>query len=206
MKEARVAGVILAGGLARRMGGGDKTLLPLAGRPLLAHAVERLRPNVGALAVSANGDPARFSAFGLPVIADTMPDYPGPLAGVLAGVKWAAECGGVDHIVTVAGDTPFFPADFATQLLAAGAGRADTIAVAASAGRRHPVFALWPVALAGDLEAFLREGETFRVAAFIARHRAVTRDFPVAGSDPFFNVNTPADLAAAEKLFAGATG
>lgn len=199
-----IAGIILAGGLARRMGGGDKPLAPLAGRPLLQHGVARLSTQAGPLALNANGDPARFGHFGLPVVADTIEGFAGPLAGVLAGMEWAANAG-ARHIVTVAGDTPFFPGDLVARFVAAVAGQPEAVAVAASNGRRHPTFALWPVDLASDLRNALVDRNERRVAAFIDRHPHVEVDFPLqeaAGMayDPFFNVNTPQDLQEAERL------
>jgi molybdopterin-guanine dinucleotide biosynthesis protein A len=200
-----IAGIILAGGLSRRMGGGDKPLGRLAGRPLLEHVIARLTPQVGPLAINANGDPSRFSAFGLPVVADTVAGFAGPLAGILAGLEWAAANATAHRLVTVAGDTPFFPGDLVTRLAEASEERPDTIAVASSNGRWHPTFALWPVELATTLRTALVDRDQRRVQAFIERcdHVAVDFAFPrVAGMayDPFFNVNTPDDLAEAERL------
>jgi molybdopterin-guanine dinucleotide biosynthesis protein A len=199
----RAAGVILAGGLARRMGGGDKALRPLAGRPILARVVERMRPQVEALAINANGDPARFAAFGLPVVADTVEGFAGPLAGVLAAMRWAAPQG-FDHVASAAGDTPFFPADLVARLDAARGPR-ERIAVAATTdpGRgglsEHPTFGLWPVDLADDLEAALR-ADMRKVIVWASRHGCARAVFDDAGEMPFFNVNTPEDLAEAERL------
>jgi molybdopterin-guanine dinucleotide biosynthesis protein A len=200
-----IAGIILAGGLSRRMGGGDKPLRPLAGRSLLDHVVARLKPQVGALAINANGDPARLSAYGLPVVSDTMEGFAGPLAGILAGMEWAAAGTSAEQFASVAGDTPFFPHDLVGRLKEATKGEPRTIAVATSGGRMHPTFALWPVGLAAALRtALVEEGER-RVAAFIARHAHVEVDFAfprAAGAihDPFFNINTAQDLAEAERL------
>src|SRR6185436_2052358 len=144
-----VTGVILAGGLSRRMGGGDKGLLELAGRPMLAHVVCRLRPQVGAILVNANGDPARFAPLGLPVVPDTVGGFVGPLAGVLAGMRWSAvNAPDARWIVTAAGDAPLLPGDLVAQLAAAVASRPGAIALAQSHGELHPVIGLWPVALA----------------------------------------------------------
>jgi molybdopterin-guanine dinucleotide biosynthesis protein A len=192
-------GVILAGGLAARMGGGDKCLAPLAGRRLIDHVTARLAPQVAALALNANGDPARFAALGLPVIADPVPDRPGPLAGLLAGLDWAAGLG-VAALVSVPGDTPFLPRDLVARLQAA-AGPAG-VAIAASpdaAGRlrAHPVCGLWPVALRGTLRAALAAGAR-RVLPWAEAQGARFAAFDAGPPDPFFNVNTPADLAAAE--------
>ena len=200
-------GLILAGGLARRMGGGDKPLAPLAGRTLLDHVVERLAPQVGTLVVNANDDPARFAGFGLPVVADTVEGRPGPLAGVLAGLRWL-ETHRPDArvLVTVAGDTPFLPRDLVARFAAALAGRdPGTIALAGHAGSTHQVVAAYPPALADALEDDLRSGAARKVMAWIERHPYVVVDFPDEGGiDPFFNINTPEDLAEAERALAGA--
>ncbi|HKM62211.1 MAG TPA: molybdenum cofactor guanylyltransferase MobA [Acidisphaera sp.] len=187
-------GVILAGGAARRMGGVDKALLPLGGRKLLAHVIARLAPQVSVLAVNANGEPARFAAFGLPVIGDNVPDRPGPLAGVLAAMEWAAAAGAV-RVLTVPADAPFLPADLASRFDLALAGR-EAIAIAASGGRTHFVAASWPVALASDLRAALGRGER-KVETFQDRYTRVMASWDVANGDPFFNVNTPDDLRTA---------
>lgn len=197
----RVAGLILAGGSGRRLGGADKARVLLAGRPLLAHVLARLAPQAAPIALSANGDTARFAAFGLPVL----PDPPGlegegPLAGLLAGLNWAAG-EGAEAVLSVAVDTPFIPADLAQRLAkAAGPGPEHPAlahpALATSAGRAHPACALWPVALRGALGAALGTG-TRRLGLFAAQCGAVKVAF--AGEpDPFFNINTPAELAAAE--------
>jgi molybdopterin-guanine dinucleotide biosynthesis protein A len=197
--ERRPVAIVLAGGLARRMGGADKALLPLAGQPLLAHVIACLRPQTRALALSANGDPARFAAFGLPVLADPLPGYPGPLAGILAGMRWAAGLGATE-ILSAPTDTPFLPPDLASRLAAAREREAAPIAAAASNGRVHPVIGLWSVALAAALEADLRRGER-RAGAWSASRGMVAVDFP-AVDDPFSNVNDPAGLAAAEARLA----
>ena len=195
-------GVILAGGQARRMGGGDKGLLKLGGQSILAHVMARLGPQVEELAINANGDPARFAHTGLPVIPDSIGGFPGPLAGVLAGLDWAAarraRC-----IVTAAADTPFFPEDLVPRLLLAAEGMDCPLALAATreGGRpnRHPTFGLWPVALRDDLRAALQAGVR-KVVQWTDRHNGRIAEFPVTRLDPFFNVNTPGDLAAAEAL------
>ena len=192
--------VLLAGGLARRMGGGDKPLRVLGGRALLAHVLDRIRPQVGAVALSANGDPARFAAFGLPVLADALPGQPGPLAGVLAGMRWAAALG-VAEVLSVPTDTPFLPPDLVARLAAARRAGGMPIACAESLGRTHPVVALWPAALADALAAALREGKR-SVAHWAAGQGVVSVAFEAAGGDPFFNVNSPEDLAEAEALLA----
>ena len=189
-------GVILAGGRATRMGGGDKSLRVLGGAPILARVIDRLRPQVAGLALNANGDPARFAEFGLPVVADSVEGFAGPLAGVLAGLDWAAG-EGAEAIVTAAADTPFFPDDLAARLQEAAAGMADPLVLAASPEGRHPTFGLWPVALRDDLRAAL-EGGLRKVVLWTDRHGGRVAEFPSGTPDPFFNVNTPEDLARAE--------
>lgn len=188
MNRADTFGVILAGGLSRRMGGGDKPLRPLGGRPMLAHVIERLAPQCADLAINANGDPARFAEFGLPVWPDTVPGNPGPLAGILA----AMESSPLPWVVTVTGDAPFLPPDLVARLHGAGA----ALACAASAGRVHPPVGLWPRRLAGELRAAILDGER-RVGAWAARHGVAVVEWE---GDPFLNVNTPEELAAAERL------
>ena len=200
-----VAGIILAGGQSRRMGGGDKTLLALGGRTLLDHVVARLAPQVGRLALSANGDPARFGNPGLPVLADTVQGFAGPLAGILTGLEWAAAHTAGKALATAAGDTPFLPKDLVERLATAAADNPGAIAVASSAGRRHPTFALWPLGLHDALRHFLVEEDNRRVSAFIERHGLVEDEFPALSAgedviDQFFNINTPDDLAVAERL------
>ncbi|MCV2883037.1 molybdenum cofactor guanylyltransferase MobA [Actibacterium sp. XHP0104] len=190
-------GVILAGGRSTRMGGQDKATLRLAGRPMLAHVRDRIEPQVAGLAISAGPDPARFADAGLPALADAGDQ--GPLAGILAGLDWVADQGGA-HMVSVAVDTPFFPCDLVPRLLLASEGAAP-IAMAASDGRLHPVFALWPVALRDDLRAALGEGQR-KVRHWAQGHGIAQADFAVSGVDPFFNLNTPQDLARAEALLA----
>ncbi len=193
------AAVLLAGGTARRMGGGDKSLLPLGGRPILAHVVERLQPQVSALALNANGDPARFAGWALPVIPDAIAGYPGPLAGIHAGMVWTRET--LPHMLEILSaptDLPFLPIDLAECLHAARlAGGAD-IVIAASGGRTHPAIALWPVALAEALHHGVVHEGLRKVTDFQGRYRVVTVDFPLTDVDPFFNVNTPEDLEQAQ--------
>lgn len=200
----RPVAVLLAGGLARRMGGGDKPLQLLGGRTLLDHVLGRIRPQVGALALNANGDPARFAAWNLPVLADTLPGNPGPLAGVLAGMRWAARLGAAD-VLSVPTDTPFLPADLLVRLDAARHAAAVPIACAASFGRTHPVAALWPAALADALEAALLDGVR-KIEAWTAGQGVVSAGFDPTGHDPFFNINSPDELHAAERLLAGLQG
>jgi molybdopterin-guanine dinucleotide biosynthesis protein A len=199
-----VAGVILAGGLARRMGGGDKALLEVAGRPLLAHVIERLAPQVDALVLNANGDPSRFARFGLPVVPDTVEGFAGPLAGVLAGMRWASALGH-EQVVSAAGDTPFFPVDLVARLRAAQGDQPIAMAATDDPERglsEHPTFALWPVRLADDLEKSLTEGRMRKVIVWTSRHGCARAVF--GGAEfPFFNVNTPEDLAEAARIASG---
>jgi molybdopterin-guanine dinucleotide biosynthesis protein A len=192
-------GVILSGGLARRMGGGDKPLVEIAGRPILQHVIDRLKPQCGLLAINANGDPARFARFGLPVVADGVEGFAGPLAGVLAGMDFGAARGAA-HVLTAPGDTPFLPADLLSRLQEARTRTGAEIAVAASNERTHHAVALWPVARRADLRRALVEEDERRVSAFIARFAYVTIDWPAEPYDPFFNVNAPEDLARAEAI------
>jgi molybdopterin-guanine dinucleotide biosynthesis protein A len=201
-------GVILAGGLASRMGGGDKGLLMLGGAPILTHVIDRLEPQVASLALNANGDAARFAAFGLPVLPDTVDGFVGPLAGVLAGLDWAASQG-ADTIVTAAADTPFFPCDLVPRLLAAAEGMAAPLALAATPDPvrsrvRHPTFGLWPVALREDLRTALEQGVR-KVVVWTEQHDGREALFETNGIDPFFNVNTPADLVAAQSALEAAS-
>jgi molybdopterin-guanine dinucleotide biosynthesis protein A len=205
-----VTGIILAGGQSRRMGGGDKGLLDLSGKPMLAHVIDRLRPQVGAIAINANGDPARFARFGLPVIPDTIAGFVGPLAGVLAGLRWsAAHAPAARWIVTAAGDAPLLPTDLIDRLLAATvAAPANAIALAQSRGELHPVIGLWPVALADDLEAELGRGVR-KVLHWTDRHGTVPVPFALqriggVEIDPFFNANTPRELEELRALIARA--
>lgn len=201
LERRQVFGLILAGGRATRMGGGDKCLLPLANRRLIDHVLERLAPQVGRIALNANGDPARLAGLGLPVVADGLPDWPGPLAGVLAGLDWAAPLG-ARAIVTVAGDTPFFPRDLVAGLLSHAGPSGLCLAVSPDeTGRlqRHPTFGLWPVALRDDLRAALAGGLR-KIVDWTDRHGAGRALFDSVPFDPFFNVNTPDDLARAETL------
>ena len=194
-------GIILAGGQATRMGGGDKGLRPLGGQTLLGHVIDRLSPQVDTLALNANGDPARFAHLGLPVIADSIDGFAGPLAGVLAGLDWAAEQG-ADTIVTAAADTPFFPCDLVPRLQLAGEGMQHPLVLAATPDpkrgqARHPTFGLWPVALRDDLRAALGDGLR-KVVLWTDRHDGRLASFPDEAA--FFNVNTPDDLIRAEAM------
>jgi molybdenum cofactor guanylyltransferase len=193
-------GVILAGGLARRMGGGDKPMREIAGRAILDHVIARFGPQCDRLLLNANGDPARFARFGLPVIADTLEDYPGPLAGVLAALDWAAENRpDAPWVVSVAGDCPFLPRDLVERLHQARIAEEAQLCVAASAGRTHPVIGLWSVGLRHDLRAALMEGVR-KIDRWTANYRLATVSWPADPVDPFFNANTLDDLAEAERL------
>jgi molybdopterin-guanine dinucleotide biosynthesis protein A len=198
-------GLLLAGGLSRRMGGGDKCLRPLGGKPVLAHIIARARPQVSALVLNANGDPARFAAFGLPVAADTIEGFAGPLAGVLTGMEWAAaHRPEVAWLATFATDAPFFPHDLVARLHAAIAGNRADLACARSNGQDHPVFGLWPVRLAPDLRRAMQEGVR-KVDLWTARYKLAAADFATEPFDPFFNANRPEDLAEAERLLASSS-
>ncbi len=193
-------GIILAGGLARRLGGVDKGLIEIGGRPILARLVERLGPQCAALVLNVNGDASRFARFGLPVAADEIEGFAGPLAGVLAGMDYAAaHIPDARDVLSVPADTPFVPSDLAARLVEARTGAGARVAVATSAGRAHHTVALWPLSLAADLRRALIEGER-RVSGFIARYESVEADWPIAPYDPFFNVNRPEDLIEAEAL------
>lgn len=194
-------GIILAGGLATRMGGGDKGLLDINGRRLIDHVIDRLGPQVEGLALNANGDPARFANLALPVIPDSIEGYAGPLAGVLAGLDWAAEQG-ADTIVTAAADTPFFPCDLVPRLQLATEGMTHPLALAGTPHPergtiRHPTFGLWPVILRDDLRSALQDGMR-KVVLWTDRHHGRLAVFPDDAA--FFNVNTPDDLVLAEAL------
>lgn len=199
----RTLGVLLAGGQARRMGGGDKCLRPLGGKPILTHVIERARPQVAGLVLNANGDPDRFRDFGLPVVPDVVPDYAGPLAGILTGMEWARrhapDC---DLVATFPTDSPFFPTDLVFRLEASFPAQGADIACAASNGRTHPPFALWPVSFAEDLrQAMLVEGIR-KIDEWTARYRVATVSWKPEPFDPFFNTNRPEDLEEAERLLA----
>ncbi len=203
-----VAGVLMAGGLSRRMGGGDKCLRPLAGQPILAHIIERVRPQVGPLVLNANGDPARFADFGLPVAADVVEGHAGPLAGVLTGLAWAAvNAPGRRWLASFACDAPFLPRDLVERLLAGVEAGGAEMACAASLGRPHPVFGLWPLALRDELARAMDEEGIRKVDAWTGRYRLATVDFPPVEThagplDPFFNTNRLEDLDQAERFAA----
>ena len=203
----KVVGLLLAGGQSRRMGGGDKALRLLGGIPLLERVIERLRPQVDALVLNANGDPTRFANFALPVAADTVPGFVGPLAGVLAGLDWAAshrpDC---PYVVSVATDAPFLPIDLVARLAEALDEAGADLACAASGGRSHPVFGLWPVRLRDDLRRAVVDQAIHKVDLWTARHQLTTVSFPMQPVDPFFNANRPEDLEAAAALLRPTAG
>ena len=202
-----IAGVILAGGQARRMGGGDKALLQLGGKPLLRHVIDRFSVQVDVMVLSANGDPARFDAFGLEVVSDSIPDFAGPLAGILAGMDWAAERGH-ERVVSVAADTPFFPDRLAPGLASAAFAADKKIALAAERGpegqpKFHPTFMSIHVSLREELREALEQG-TRKILDFADQQGAAWMFFDGFGSDLFFNINTPEDLQKAEARLQGA--
>jgi molybdopterin-guanine dinucleotide biosynthesis protein A len=199
-----IVGVLLAGGRARRMGGGDKCLRSLAGRPLLERIVERVRPQVSTLILNAGGDGERFAAYGLPLVADTIPDFAGPLAGVLAGLEWAADKG-APWLVSFATDAPFLPDDLVARLAGAVRDAGADMACAASDGRAHPVFGLWPVALKGELRRAMEDEDMRKIDRWTGCYDLVQVDFPCRPVDPFFNVNSPDDLARAEEILSPQT-
>jgi molybdopterin-guanine dinucleotide biosynthesis protein A len=197
----RPPAIILAGGRSTRMGGGDKGLREVGGERLIDRVIARIAPQCGPIALNANGDPTRFADLGLPVLPDSLPDHPGPLAGVLAGMDWAASLG-AEAVVSVAADTPFFPRDLVVRLQAAAG--PSGLALAASPDEtgklwHHPTFGLWPVALRDDLREAL-QGGLRKVVLWTDRHGAGTASFASSPFDPFFNINTPDDIAEAEKL------
>ncbi|MFQ5766148.1 MAG: molybdenum cofactor guanylyltransferase MobA [Rhodospirillales bacterium] len=205
--RADVAGVLLAGGRATRMGGGDKSLQILAGRPILERIIERARPQVSDLLVNANGDPARFAHLGLPVAADVIEGFAGPLAGILTGLEWVAENGsGTGWLASFATDAPFVPADLVTRLVDAVEDAGADMACAASGGRTHPVFGLWPVGLRDALRHAMEDEEMRKIDRWTARYNLIEVDFPSDPFDPFFNINDPDNLAEAERLLSTEKG
>jgi molybdenum cofactor guanylyltransferase len=199
----RIIGLLLAGGQSRRMGGGDKALRLLTGQTLLDHVIDRIGPQVDALVLNANGDPSRFARFGLPVVADSIADFAGPLAGILAGLDWAAQhrpdCA---LVASVATDAPFLPRDLVARLVAGSKAEGAELACAASGGQPHPVIGLWPVRLREELRRALTVEGIRKVDVWTARHRLATVPFPpeIPGLDPFFNANRPEDLDRAAAL------
>ena len=195
-------GLVLAGGLARRMGGGDKALLPICGETILDRVLARLGPQCRRVILNANGDPARFERFELPVVADDVPDFAGPLAGILAGLDWAAAHSEVEWLASVPGDCPFAPRDMVERLHAARRAGGMPLACAKSGDWRHPVAAIWPVALRTDLRRALVDDGLHKIEIWTARHGVALAEWPDRPVDPFFNVNRPEDLAEAERIAA----
>ena len=196
-------GLVLAGGLARRMGGGDKALIDIGGITILDRVLARLRPQCTRVVLNANGDPSRFSRFRLPVIADDIPDFAGPLAGILAGLDWAAKnAADADWVVSVPGDCPFVPRDLVARLHQARLESGSALACARSGDWRHPVVGLWPVALREDLRHALMVEGLHKIEIWTARHGVAIADWPTRPVDPFFNVNTPEDAAEASRIAA----
>ncbi|MGH6661687.1 MAG: molybdenum cofactor guanylyltransferase MobA [Rhodospirillales bacterium] len=205
---ADVAGVLLAGGLARRMGGGDKGMRRLGGRPIMERILARVRPQVTTLLVNANGDPARFEGYGLPVMGDVVSGYAGPLAGVLTGLEWAAEHApaGTRFVASFAIDAPFVPLNLVARLRRAVADEGAEMACAKSGDRTHPVFGLWPIELAGELRRAMTDEEMRKIDRWTARYDLVEVYFPTEPFDPFFNINDPGNLAEAERLLGAERG
>lgn len=196
-----IPGVVLAGGLARRMGGGDKPMREIAGKTILARVIERLAPQCSGLIINANGDPARFASFGLPVVADDVADYPGPLAGILAALDWTAtNRPDAKWMLSTAGDCPFLPRDLVARLEAARVAENAELAVAASGQQVHPVVGLWSVRLRGELRQALVVEGVRRIDRWTARYPLATVAWPTEPLDPFFNANTVEDIAIAERL------
>ena len=200
-------GVVLAGGLARRMGGGDKARIRIGGTTILERVLGRLSRQCRAVILNANGDPARFADLGLPVVADSVTGFAGPLAGILAALDWAARhAPDIADVVSAPGDCPFLPTDLVARLAAERRAQALPLACARSGEWRHPVVGLWPVRLREDLRtALVREG-MHKIEAWTARHGVAVAAWPAAPVDPFFNVNTPADVVTAERLAAQQAG
>jgi molybdopterin-guanine dinucleotide biosynthesis protein A len=194
-------GILLAGGLARRMGGGDKPMRSIAGKSILERVIARLRPQCASLILNANGDPARFAPFGLAVVADSVADFPGPLAGILAGLDWAAvNRPDAAYVLSAAADCPFLPRDLVSRLHHARIEQNAQVAVAASGGQSHHVIGLWSIALREELRHALAVEGVRKVESWMTRYRIATVTWPIEPLDPFFNANTVDDLAEAERL------
>lgn len=203
MTSTSIPGVLLAGGRAQRMGGGDKPLRMVDGRTILERAIARLAPQCSRLILNANGDPARFAGNGLPVVPDGVAGFPGPLAGILAGLEWVAtHMPEARWMLSAAGDCPFLPRDLVARLATAQAAEQAKLALAASGGQIHPVIGLWPVGLREDLRHALVAEDIRKVTRFTARYKVAIVSWPTVPLDPFFNANTAVDLAEAERLAA----
>lgn len=202
-----IVGILLAGGLSRRMGGGDKNRLLLNGKPILTHVIDRVRPQVSSLVLNANGDPERFAQFGLPVAADVVDGHAGPLAGILTGMDWAARnVPACRWIATFPTDAPFLPTDLVEKLFAELSRQDAELACAVSDGRTHPPIAVWSVGLREALRTAMLEEDMRKIDRWTARHDIVHVEFDAAGVDPFFNVNKPENLEEAERYVAGLEG
>jgi molybdopterin-guanine dinucleotide biosynthesis protein A len=203
MMTGNILGLVLAGGLARRMGGGDKARIRIGGATILERVLARFTPQCAAVILNANGDAARFADTALPVVPDSVPDFAGPLAGILAGLDWAAaHAPKIVDIASVPGDCPFLPTDLVERLRATRAASGQPLACARSGDWRHPVVGLWPVALRDDLRKALVGEGLHKIEAWTARHGVAIAEWPDTPVDPFFNVNTPEDVAAAERIAA----
>ncbi len=203
MSNPPTLGLVLAGGLARRMGGGDKARIRVGGRTILERVLACLSPQCDRLIINANGDPARFADTHLPVIADSVPNFAGPLAGILAGLDWAAaHAPRIEWLASAPGDCPFLPRTLVARLHEARVAPGTPLSCARSGEWRHPVVALWHVALREDLRRALVDENLHKIEIWTARHGVAIADWPVEPIDPFFNVNTPEDAARAEKLAA----
>jgi molybdopterin-guanine dinucleotide biosynthesis protein A len=203
MIEQDVAGVVLAGGLSRRMGGGDKGLKEIGGKPILDRVIATIKPQLAALAINANGDSLRFSNYELPIIPDGVADFPGPLAGILAGLDWeAAALPSAAYLLSVPTDTPFLPDDLVMRLRQAVREGAELASVI-SGGQTHPVIGLWPVSLRDELRQALIGENLRKIDRFTARYRLALVEYPLTPCDPFFNVNTPEDVELAEGYLVG---
>ena len=199
MARNEIIGLVLAGGRSQRMGGRDKAFLPLAGTDLVRQALARLAPQCGRVIINANRETARLAELGAPVISDSVTGYAGPLAGILAGLDWLADHAPDAALLTVPVDGPFFPDDLGAKLLAAVKSTGAAIACAQSGGRRHGVYGLFSAALRDDLRRALTVDGVRKVDSWLARHDVAVAEWPIQPIDPFFNVNTPDDLARAEQ-------
>ena len=201
MTAKNTLGLILAGGLARRMGGGDKARIRIGNATILERVVERLAPQCGRIIINANGEPARFADTGLTVVADSIPDFAGPLAGILSGLDWmAANVPDREWLASVPGDCPFVPRDLVTRLHKARTGAGVPLACARSGEWRHPVVGLWPVSLREDLRRAVSDEGLRKIEVWTERHGIALANWTDAPVDPFFNVNTPDDAARAEEI------
>jgi len=203
MTNKKPLGLVLAGGLARRMGGGDKGMIKIGGQTILERVLERLKPQCSGVVINANGDPSRFGFTGLPVVPDDIPDFAGPLAGILAGLDWAAShAPETEYLLSAPGDCPFLPRTLNDRLSAALTAENKLLACAKSGDWRHPVVGLWPVALRGDLRRALMDENLHKIEVWTARHGVAIAEWDDTPIDPFFNVNTPADAARAGEIAA----